>query len=232
MSEDPFAHDDAAYLLGALGPAERRAFEEHLARCAECTRRVRDLAGLPGLLAALDPADFADPTEPPPVPDTLLPGLLREVRRRRRRSRVVLVASAVAAAVLAVAFVWSLAVGGQAEPGPTAAPAPTRTMTQVDQQVVTAAFSLQKVGWGTRIRLSCTYSGDSWGQDPDQPTPSYALVVRTADGRSAEVATWKVVPGRAVDIEGATAADPADISGVDVVMAGTGRRLLTWTPTG
>ncbi|MGH3348437.1 MAG: anti-sigma factor family protein, partial [Nocardioides sp.] len=32
-----FAHDDGAYVLGALSPAERVAFKQHLAGCAECT---------------------------------------------------------------------------------------------------------------------------------------------------------------------------------------------------
>lgn len=225
MSEDRFAHDDAVYVLGALGPTERRAFEEHLAQCTECTRRVRDIAGLPGLLGTLDAADFADPA-PAPVPDTLLPGLLREVRRRRRRSRLVLAVSAAAAAVLAIAFAVSVVLDGPAG-GETAAPVPTRTMTQVDQQRVTAAVSLQEVGWGTRIRLSCTYADGDWSKDPDRPTPAYGLVVRTRDGRSEEVATWKVVPGRTARLEAATAADPADISAVDVVVSGSGRVLLT-----
>ena len=50
----PFAHDDAAYVLGALSPAERLEFERHLGRCDDCTRAVRELAGLPGLLGRVD----------------------------------------------------------------------------------------------------------------------------------------------------------------------------------
>ncbi|MDT4946344.1 MAG: putative zinc-finger, partial [Pseudonocardiales bacterium] len=30
---DPFVHDDAAYVLGALSDAERREFEAHLETC-------------------------------------------------------------------------------------------------------------------------------------------------------------------------------------------------------
>ena len=37
----PFAHDDAAYVLGALSPAERLEFVRHLATCDECSRSVR-----------------------------------------------------------------------------------------------------------------------------------------------------------------------------------------------
>jgi anti-sigma-K factor RskA len=40
---DGLNHDAAAYALGVLEPAERAAFEAHLASCAECTAEVRQL---------------------------------------------------------------------------------------------------------------------------------------------------------------------------------------------
>ena len=42
---------DAAYVLGALSPADRQAYERHLRDCQECQDSVQRLAGLPGLLA-------------------------------------------------------------------------------------------------------------------------------------------------------------------------------------
>src|ERR1700738_1996068 len=45
-----FTFDDGAYVLGALSPAERAAFERHLPGCASCRESVADLAVLPGLL--------------------------------------------------------------------------------------------------------------------------------------------------------------------------------------
>ena len=56
---DKFAQWDAAYVLGALSPAERREFEEHLASCPACQAAVSELAALPGLLAQISPADAA-----------------------------------------------------------------------------------------------------------------------------------------------------------------------------
>ncbi|AGW41602.1 oligopeptidase B [Leifsonia xyli subsp. cynodontis DSM 46306] len=53
MTDDDIAAWDAAYVLGALAPAERRAFEEHLSRCLPCAAAVAELAGMPGLLARL-----------------------------------------------------------------------------------------------------------------------------------------------------------------------------------
>ena len=62
-----FAHSDAAYVLGALAPADRLAFERHLAGCAECTRAVRELAGLPGLLGRVDASILEHPPADEPV---------------------------------------------------------------------------------------------------------------------------------------------------------------------
>ena len=42
-AHDELKHDAAGFALGALEPAERAAFEEHLASCAECTADVRQL---------------------------------------------------------------------------------------------------------------------------------------------------------------------------------------------
>lgn len=95
-----FAHLDGAYVLGALSPAERVAFKQHLAGCEECSRSVAALAGLPGLLGRVDAEVLEEmPVEEPPP--TLLPALLREVRSRRRR-RTVTTAGLAAAAALVV----------------------------------------------------------------------------------------------------------------------------------
>jgi len=50
-----YAHDDGAYVLGALSPAERAAFERHMADCPACREAVAEIAVLPGLLGRLDP---------------------------------------------------------------------------------------------------------------------------------------------------------------------------------
>lgn len=47
-------HDDGAYVLGALSPAERAAYEQHLATCSFCREAVADLSTMPDLLSRLD----------------------------------------------------------------------------------------------------------------------------------------------------------------------------------
>lgn len=48
---EAFAEWDAAYVLGALSPDDRHAYEDHLAGCARCRTAVAELVPLPGLLS-------------------------------------------------------------------------------------------------------------------------------------------------------------------------------------
>ena len=222
----PFAHDDAAFLLGALSPAERRAYEEHLETCPTCARSVRDLAGIPGLLAGLPDDVYGDPEDRPPVPDTMLPTLLARVRRTRRRARWLTLAGAAAAAVVLIAAVTAAIVAGRPETAPVAAAPPAQTMQQVQQDQLTAKVSLQRVAWGTKMHLACRYAG-AWVQ----PGASYAMRVHTTDGETQQIATWKALPDRTMQLDAATSVDPVDIASVDVVLTGSDRPLLTLSPT-
>jgi hypothetical protein len=221
------AHLDGAYVLGALSPYERQEFERHLTGCDDCARSVRELAGLPGLLARVDPDVLTSPPVEVPVPETLLPALVREVRRvQRRRTFLTAGAAAAAAAVLVVGTLATTGALDQERP-PTAAPSsssttvPTgRAMVAVGDTSMTASLALESVDWGTRLDLTCTYP-----PPPDQdgyelpPVRSYALVVHTRDGRSEQVATWRALPGRTMQLVGATAANREDITSVEVLDA-------------
>ncbi|MGH3659897.1 MAG: anti-sigma factor family protein, partial [Micromonosporaceae bacterium] len=100
------AHDDAAYLLGALSAADRDSYELHLGECAECRGELAGLAELPALLSRLPTATaerFTAPEAPAEWPaDALLERILSAAgeRRRaeRRRARWRAAAAAVAAA--------------------------------------------------------------------------------------------------------------------------------------
>ncbi len=223
-----FAHLDGAYVLGSLAPAERLEFEAHLPGCAECSRGVRELAGLPGLLAQVDVADLEVPTPDAPLPQTLLPALVREVRGEQRRRSVL--TAAIAAAVAAV-FVSALAIGGAFDRStpPTSAATPTasRSVAPVGQAMqpvgntgpAKVAVALTGVAWGTKVDLTCSYPKGS-GEDGKWSGPgassAYALVVHTREGREEQVATWKALPGKTMRLTGATATGRTDITTVEV----------------
>lgn len=209
------SHDDGAYVLGALSPAERSAYQAHLAGCDECTRSVQELAGLPGLLARV-PAEVLESSEEKPLPDTLLPALMRETRRtRRRRLRMAVAATAAAAVVVAGgSLAIGLAVGD--DPPAQAPAAPTgEAMEPVGPEVMSASVALTSVPWGTRLDLTCSYPPppEEWA---DTDGWVYALVVVTRDGRAEQVATWRALPGKSMRLAAATAASREDISSVEI----------------
>ena len=218
------AHLDAAYVLGALTPEERLEFERHLPGCPSCTRAVGQLAGLPGLLAQVSPEVFEH--EPEPVPETLLPALVREVRRAQHRRRWT-VGLAAAVAVLAVGVGTAAVVSVAGDDTPSQQVQPTisapREMTQVGQTSVLGQLSLTSVGWGTRLDLTCSY--DVPAGYHDETPHSYALVVKTRDGGSEQVGTWKGLPGKTMHLTGATALTADQIRSVEVLTE-TGRPVL------
>ena len=221
-----FAHDDAAYVLGALGPGERLEFEKHLATCDECTRSVQELAGLPGLLGRVDPKVLEQPPADEPVPRTLLPALSREVdRRRRRRTMVVTALAAAVVAVLAVGVPMVVSELGQddapsaAAPSTKASTAPsnvvTRPMAPVGDVPVAASLGLEQVKWGTRLLLTCSYEPQSVKYDLP-PAVDYTLFVRTRGGRAEQVGSWRSIGGTTMHLAAATSSNRGDIESVEV----------------
>ena len=217
-----FAHDDAAYVLGALAPGERLEFEKHLATCDDCTRSVQELAGLPGLLGRVDSKVLEQPPADEHAPHTLLPALSREVDRRRRRRT--LVVAALAAAVVAVLAVGApmvvneidqddapSAVSPRTEPRDVV----TRPMAPVGDVPVEASLGLEQVKWGTRLLLTCTYEPQSVAYDLP-PAVDYTLFVRTRGGAAEQVGSWRSASGTTMHLAAATAADRANISSVEV----------------
>jgi hypothetical protein len=221
MTDCGHEHEDGAYVLGALSPEDRVAFERHLPGCADCARSVRELAGLPGLLARV-PVETVDPEQEPeqvPVPETLLPALVREARKSQRRRVWITSGLVAAAAAIAIGAVGVSTLGGDDSAPPSALPSsgPTTAtavqLNQVGTEAISGWLSLTQVGWGTRLDLTCTYGDADWN-DPRWST--YTMYVQTKDGEVERVASWKVVPGKELHIEAATAADTDDISDVQV----------------
>ena len=180
-----FAHDDAAYVLGALTPPERRAYEDHLPGCPDCTRAVQEVAGLPGLLSKVPVDDVVGQTLE--LPDSLLPSLLASVRRGRRRRVWTLSVLGAAAACLAV---LALVAGVSGRTTDTSPPSAAAQLAQVGTIPIQATVALAALPWGTGIDLHCTYPvGYGTGLQ------TYQLVAIDRTGAVQRVATWDIAPG-------------------------------------
>ncbi|NMO54385.1 hypothetical protein HH310_24770 [Actinoplanes sp. TBRC 11911] len=205
-------HDDGAYVLGALSPAERAAYERHLATCSFCREAVADMSALPDLLSRLDAREFAklvEPLAPPPglspAPSRLSPASSRlspassrlspassrlSPAPRRNGWRVRLLSS-----VGAVVLVALIAIGGfawtrdSAEPT-TPPPGPAMAMTPVDGvSPITANLRLTSATGGTRVELVCTYSESA-------PRPwTFRLIAYGPDDQQEQLGSWQAAPG-------------------------------------
>jgi len=198
---DPFETFDAAYVLGALPPEDRRAYELHLRDCPRCARSLEELSALPGLLSEVTPDMLDD--EPPPS-DLLTSTLTRVARTRRRRSAAMAGAVGVAAAAciaLAVTVSWPMTMmSGKPQ---------EVSMQALGNFPVEADLGLEDQDWGTRVSMSCSYGAADRSRD-------YVLVAVRRDGAVTELATWTAMPEDTARIVIGTAIKRADIQAFEV----------------
>lgn len=207
MTADRFRHDDAAYVLGVLAADERAAFEAHLETCAECRARVADARLAAGLLRELTVADADDAgIDPGPIPETLLPGLLRRAGRERAHRRWLVGSLAAVAAACAIALAVVLWPAGSG-PAPTALP-----FHQVRPSPVSATATFVAKSWGTEIDLRCHYAENVERWEP------YRLIVIDTSGAKHDAGSWTLVPGKEVAFTGGTAVRQSDIARVQIAL--------------
>jgi hypothetical protein len=224
---DRFLDWDAAYVLGALSPAERREFEQHLAECPACQRAVSELAGIPGLLAQVSPEDAAllsigaaDVINDPPA--TLFPRLIISARSRRRRLWLTLGAIA-AALVLVAGGLGVLVTRGVLPLGPQT---PYRlAFTPVAPSAITAVVDVIPRRDGTTLAVECQY-GESNEPTSGMAYATYEIWVRDRAGRDSEVKSWPAKPNRVMRPEAVSPLRSWQISTVQIRVSGTHQVLL------
>jgi hypothetical protein len=228
---DKFAQWDAAYVLGALSPAERREFEEHLASCPSCKAEVSELAAIPGLLAQISPADAAmlamaddstvEYTETPESsaapaeiiegpPPSLLPKMIKKVRARRRRM-VATVAGIAAAAVLVlggIAVSAGLLPLGPQDPHRVA-------FSAVVPSAMTAVADVIPMESGTEIKVECQY-GEISDPTPGSGQENYSIYVVDRAGNASEIKEWPVTPNKQMRPSGTTPLKVSEIADLEI----------------
>ncbi|AVT39767.1 anti-sigma factor [Plantactinospora sp. BB1] len=202
MTNCEYAHDDGAYVLGALSPAERAGYERHLAGCPTCREAVAEIAVLPGLLGRLDPAGLEE-IAPVPSAGERLPKLLDEARvrrqRERRRGRLRTGGFALVAAALAAVLGFGVAVpvidsGTDVEVRMVA-------MQPVHGNVpVSAEIGFDGTRWGTVVTMRCQYAKTR------DYTKAYTfrLVAHGPNGATEQIGSWLAAPGDDATFTGVT----------------------------
>jgi hypothetical protein len=196
---DQYAEWDAAYVLGALSPSDRRAYERHLAECAACRAAVAELAGMPGLLSTLTaghaealvaetpgaglpdgggPVPYdVDPELAPVVSLTSLAGAARRSRTRRRSllavaASALVVAGAIGGSTLAGNGLFAPPEGVSTAPtSATVAGARTIELRPVGDARMRAELVVTPTDWGTSLEWSCDYPPEPGKQADGDYTP-------------------------------------------------------------
>jgi hypothetical protein len=181
---------------------------------------VAEIADLPDLLRGITEADLTDPpavAAAGPLPDTLLPALVREVRRSRRRTGLLAAGGVLAAACIAAVLAIALTTATPASR--TGTPPAGVAMHALVATPVRARVALTAEQWGTKITLHCRYA------ENDGPGLDYEMLVRARDGEAYKLGGWRITGGEAITYIAGAPLQPKDISAV-VVQTTSGLPIL------
>jgi Putative zinc-finger len=193
-------HDDGAYVLGALAPAERAAYERHLATCSFCREAVRDISTLPDVLARLDARDLAELSRP------------NSPARRSTAMRVRVVSSVAALALVLLVAAGAVVLSRGAATPAGSPPGPAVAMTAVAAgSPLSATLRLISKAGGTRIDLTCSFSATA-----AKPS-TLRLIAYGPDDQREQVGSWQATPGTEFPMPGVTRFGAGSLTRVEVV---------------
>ncbi|MFC4063844.1 anti-sigma factor family protein [Actinoplanes subglobosus] len=202
-------HDDAAYVLGALSPIERAAYERHLATCSFCREAVADLALVPDMLDRLDAEEFVKLLDPS------LSALSRPAAApsiKKVRARPIRIVSSVAALVLFLIIGGGLAYWGfNAGEASSPPPGPSIAMTKVDPaSSIAATVRITSTGAGSRVEMECSYSASA------RPY-TFRLIAYGPDEQTEQLGSWLAQPGKKFQMPAATHFTEGSLSRLELV---------------
>ncbi|MFI5839610.1 anti-sigma factor family protein [Catenuloplanes sp. NPDC051500] len=236
-----YAYDDGAYVLGALSPGERAAYERHLATCSFCREAVAEIAVLPGLLGRLDPADFAD-LAVPAAENSRLPRVITaattERRRSRRTNRWRYAGTLAAAAALALVVGFGAdALSGAGSNGTTPVAGGTQSSSSgppvslsemkpvADTVPIAASVGLTAREYGTSVFMECAYEAPG-GKEGKKLL--FRLVAKGTDGTDEQLGSWWAGPGDKLDFTGLTHYTGDELDRLELIRSDN-TQLLTYT---
>jgi hypothetical protein len=249
-SPDKFAQWDAAYMLGALSPADRREYEEHLAGCPTCQAAVSELAAIPGLLAQVSPADAAmlsmavdnktghgetatateaelmeaTATETELIeagpPTSLLPKMIKKARTRRRK----MLAAVAGIAAAAVLVIGGVVVGTGLIPLRPESPQRV-AFSQVVPSAITANADVIPGREGTQINVECVYAEEN-DPRPGGGHNEYSIFVVDRFGHSEAIKEWPATPNKLMRPSGMTPLHLSQIADLEIRQSDTNEVLL------
>lgn len=189
----------AAFVLGALGPDDRAAFETHLAGCETCRADVADLAPVAGLLNRIEVDDEAAPSRIAELATTAIRKEWTAMQRSRRRWQW---ATGVAATVLAIVLIAPTLSGDDQEQG-----------TSISLDPGSAASGTVQVvpkTWGTAVQIQVTNLPDS---------DTYIAWAVGADGTWEQMAAWGPTPSSSATVAGASSIATVELGKVVITTA-------------
>jgi hypothetical protein len=249
---DEYRRWDAAYVLGALSPVERREFEEHLATCPTCQSEVAEVAGMPGILSQMSPEDAAVLAAPEEALDAEPPDRLRdrgdEIRDRgdpavdklrepvdeitgqgkpdRQRRRLVRAVVVLAAALVLLAGVVGVSVlrGSLGVEQPTAAGPFRLAFSPVVPTDITAVVDVVPLPAGTELNVECQYADEGTGPSPTGR--GYDIVVVDRSGHATPIKSWTARPAHKMTPSGTSSLPVSEIARVEIRPEGKPQPLL------